>query len=864
MRHISLSVFLLTTILLSACQLDAETFNPSLVAQPTETPKPTFTFTSTPTATITATPTQTATPTPSSTPTNTPTPTATPIPSHRLAAALRAYTHGNYDLARTEFDTLLADPGATPHEQRQALHWRGRSELAQGDTSAAIASLKIFLRQYPSNDMVRAAQFNLGLAYEQSGQPKEAVNAYLGTIIPDDPINVYIYERIGDIRLITGAYTETVAAYRAGINSTDDPGFKVHLREGIAQAELLLNNNPEAALTQYEEILDIAKIDSYRAKILRLIGNTYAAIDDQETAQEHYLEAINSSPEAYDSYLALVELVNAGVAVDNFQRGLVDYHASAYQPAISAFEKYLAQPLLSTQEISNSLTTPITATIPLSDTQKPTSTTANQPVSPERAAEALWYMALSRQALGQYNSAIFTFQRLNDEYPDNPNWGEARLEMGKTLINQGNHTRAKTTLREFATQSPDHPLAPEAIWRAARLDMSDEMFQEAHTHLHDLVDTYPTSEYAADALFWAGQSAYQLEDYEGAIENWALLAEDYPKSSLLSFGSYWRARSLRELGQEDEAIKVLAQMGELPIDYYVLRANDWLTGEQPEPVPLYLPTQAELAKEQIEAETWLLEWLDLADTDSVSEIGPHVQDDPAFQRGDALLALGLRDEALVEFETVKENLWDDALAMYQLAIYFQEKGLGRLSIISAARLIFLSPAQAPENTPIFIQRLYYPIYFDDVIFVEAEALDVDPAMLAAIIRQESLFEFSAHSSAGARGLMQVMPGTGEYVAERSNFDTFITDQLWLPYINIKIGTWYINQQLGIFDGNQFAALAAYNAGPGNVLEWIKFSDDLDIFVESIPFRESRLYIRKIYVNLAAYRRIYGLKSLTNQ
>jgi soluble lytic murein transglycosylase len=63
--------------------------------------------------------------------------------------------------------------------------------------------------------------------------------------------------------------------------------------------------------------------------------------------------------------------------------------------------------------------------------------------------------------------------------------------------------------------------------------------------------------------------------------------------------------------------------------------------------------------------------------------------------------------------------------------------------------------------------------------------------------------------------------------------------------------------LGIFEGNQFAALAAYNAGPGNVLEWIKTSNDLDIFVESIPFRESRVYIRNIYVNLAAYRRLYG-------
>ena len=128
------------------------------------------------------------------------------------------------------------------------------------------------------------------------------------------------------------------------------------------------------------------------------------------------------------------------------------------------------------------------------------------------------------------------------------------------------------------------------------------------------------------------------------------------------------------------------------------------------------------------------------------------------------------------------------------------------------------------------------------------------------MRQESLIEHSAESIAGARGLMQVMPATGEYIAERSDFGAIHPDQLWLPFISVKFGAWYINQQLQLFDGNQFAALAAYNAGPGNVLEWVKVSGDLDVFVESIPYRESRTYIRTIYVNLAAYRSLYGSAS----
>jgi len=786
---------------------------------------------------------------------------------------------GNYALARTEFDALLNDPGAAPHEQQYALHWRGRSELELGDTAAAIATLKMFLKQYPTDEQVRAAQFNLGQAYEQTGQIQEAVDAYLGTIIPNDPVNVYVYERIGDMRLKTGAYTETVSAYRAGIESTDDPGFQVHLREGIAQAELLLNDNPEAAIARYEEILEIAKIDAYRAKILRLMGDTYLAADNTEAAYERYLEAVNTYPEAHDSYLALVELVNANIPVEHFQRGLIDYHANAYQPAIAAFEQYLketenqAETKNEDEETKNNPGENEEAKNPDLESENPGSEaegTNPEVQNPDAAvseaeaskthnqAEALWFIGRSWQALGQYNSAILTFQKLIDQYPDSPNWDRAHLEMGKTLIDQGSHSRAKNVLRKFATVQSQHPLAPEALFRAARLDMSDEMFNEARTHLLELVENYPTSEYAADSLFWAGQSAYQLEDYEGAIEDWTLLADDYPESTLLSFGSYWRARALRELGREEESRAVLQETMELPVDYYVLRARDWLTGQQSKPLPFKIPTPSQLTAEQAEAEAWLRQWLDLSEKDNLASPGESLQNDPAFQRGDALLELGLRDEALIEFEIVQENWWDDPLTMYQLAIYFNEQQLGRLSIISAARFVFLSPAQGiPEDAPIFIQRLYYPLLFADTIIAEAEEMEVDPAILAAIIRQESLFERSAESVVGARGLMQLMPGTGEYVAERGGFDNFDIDQLWLPYISIKMGAWYINQQLGIFDGNQFAALAAYNAGPGNVLQWIETSDDLDIFVESIPFRESRVYIRRIYTNLEAYRRIYG-------
>lgn len=825
---------------MTGCQLDAEQRFP-IIAWQTETPTPTATFT--PTSTATATPFPTDTPTPTVTPTSTPTPTATPIPSDRLHTAQRAYVNGDYETARAEFGALLTDPGADEHERRLALHWRGRSELLAGDASAAVASLSMFVQQYPSDELTRAAQFNLGLAYEQAGQLDEAVVTLRGSIIPNDPANVYIYERMGDVELRTNAYTDTINAYQTGIQSTSDVGFQVHLRESIAQAELA-HDNPAGAIAQYKTILSVSRIEAYRAKILRLLAEAHLAAGETEAAQERYLEAVNNYPQANDSYLALVELINAGVEVDDFQRGLVDYYAGAYEPAVVAFERYLNPP------------EPVAETTSLTATNKLTSTVATGP--PPKAAEALWLLGLSQQGLGRYNGAINAFERLIDEYPTNANWGKAHLQIGQALAGQNNVSQAKAAFREFVAKKPTHPLAGEALWRAARLDLDGDLLDEAYTNLVELAEKYPRDEYADDALYWAGYAAFKAEDYEQAIIPWATLMDKYADSDLANFGGYWQAKTLLVLGQKEEAEAVLKHLSTSSLDYYSLRAQDLLTGVQPHTVPLEVPTTGELSREKAEAEAWLAEWLDLTAADHPADLSAEVRADPAFQRGDVLLYLGLRAEALAEFEKVKDSWWDNPLALYQLSAYFRDKGLGRLSIVTAARLITLSPAGDPENAPIFVQRLFYPILFDDLIFAEAEQHEVDPALLLAIMRQESLFEQSAESIAGARGLMQVMPATGDYVAERSAFErVYHPDQLWLPYISVKFGAWYISQQLGIFDGNQFAALAAYNAGPGNVLEWIKTSDDLDIFVERIPYRESRVYIRNIYVNLAAYRRLYG-------
>jgi soluble lytic murein transglycosylase len=102
-----------------------------------------------------------------------------------------------------------------------------------------------------------------------------------------------------------------------------------------------------------------------------------------------------------------------------------------------------------------------------------------------------------------------------------------------------------------------------------------------------------------------------------------------------------------------------------------------------------------------------------------------------------------------------------------------------------------------------------------------------------------------------------MPPTGADIAQRTNTAAYTLDSLWQPYRNIQFGIWYLRQMLDYFDNNQFAALAAYNAGPGRVEDWSPLLGDLDIFVAHIPLAEPQNYIRRIYLNLANYREIYG-------
>jgi soluble lytic murein transglycosylase len=151
-----------------------------------------------------------------------------------------------------------------------------------------------------------------------------------------------------------------------------------------------------------------------------------------------------------------------------------------------------------------------------------------------------------------------------------------------------------------------------------------------------------------------------------------------------------------------------------------------------------------------------------------------------------------------------------------------------------------------------LQELTLPLRHEDVIRAQADEKDVDAALIAAVIYSESKFS-DQESSAGARGLMQITPEAAQYIEKRSGGTTFDLSDLSDPELNIRYGTFLLRELLDRYDGDEAAALAAYNAGPGNADEW----GGADLTVEDIPFPETRAYVEEVLAKRQEYRRKYA-------
>lgn len=157
-----------------------------------------------------------------------------------------------------------------------------------------------------------------------------------------------------------------------------------------------------------------------------------------------------------------------------------------------------------------------------------------------------------------------------------------------------------------------------------------------------------------------------------------------------------------------------------------------------------------------------------------------------------------------------------------------------------------------------IGRHWYPFEHQELVYHYAQENNLDPLLVAAVIKTESNFQANAMSPKGARGLMQIMPDTAAWIAQQTGYGNLDLEKLFIPEISIRLGTWYLADLFEQFQGDQVLVIASYNAGRGNVKNWLTSQHWTGEHktIDQIPFAETRQYIRRALWNYKVYNYLY--------
>lgn len=761
-------------------------------------------------------------PTPEPSPTSSP----TPLPSIRLELGESHLFMGDFDRAREEFQNLLT---TTNDEkiQAEALIELGKISYLSRNYEQAIKELTQGITQNPQSKNAGTAWLYLALSFEALNKPDAASDAYAKLTETIPPVlNDYIQEWRGDALLNAQRPAEAAQAYQMALDAlpadTDAVWLKIKKARALARAQ-----DPSTAISEFLSAYENTSNQYAKAQINFLLGQIYLNLGVPEQAYARFQDSVTNYPMAYDSYSGLVELIKAGQPVDELNRGLVDYFAGQYGLAVEAFTRYI-------------------------DSQEAPSSTA------------FYYRGMSRFYMSEYGNAIADFDVIIEKYPNDRFWVKAYQQKAYILWAYLNdYQTAAQVLMDYVNKAGDVEDAPQILFEAGRIFERGNYLTKAVEAWQECHEKFPAAEISRRALFLAGITLYRLNNFSQSrlIFQRFLILSDNPEDQAAAYlwvGKTYQAEN--NLQQAKIAWEQAVQRD--PTGYYSQRASELLVGRSPfqSQNPINLAYDLNLEKE--EAETWLRTKFSIppeVDLNDLSEL----RSSPAFQKGTILLELGMYEYALREFEKVRQQYLNDPVNSYKLTNFFLEKNLYRLAILSARRVLDLAGFDDAStlSAPRYFNHIRFGVYFKDLIQQAALKYNLNPLFLLSVIRQESLFDPAAISSANARGLMQIIPSTAQEIANQLQWPpNFDLQDLERPLVSIEFGASYLARQIRLFDGDLYAALASYNGGAGNTLIWRELANnDPDLFLEVIRFDETRQYIMNIVELYNLYRLFYEQK-----
>lgn len=446
---------------------------------------------------------------------------------------------------------------------------------------------------------------------------------------------------------------------------------------------------------------------------------------------------------------------------------------------------------------------------------------------------------------GRFDDGLAALWKVADDYPRSSAAPAALFRLASLLWNRDRDAAAMRAFQELQARYPRDRRVPDALYAIARIHNSAGRDSEAIEAYRVVIRRFPRSDLAAESKWRIGWIHYRAGRWEDAAIAFADLAES-ATGKRHDEAMYWRARTHENAGRGDRARQLYGQIvtstaGSPYTAYYGAWATarlQRLSRQTREAVAPFAATGGESITAPVNREP----------------VAPPSLPPFHVDRWRQLRAAGVHELAREELVAIEENGSGDPETARFLIDAFQSVDDFRRARVLATRVGRAAGLSARER-----RELLYPLGFWAEVSRDAKMRQLDPLWVVALMRQESMFDPEARSPADARGLMQLLPSTAKRVAIELGGKPDADLDLTQPDVNIRLGMAYLGNLEGRYGGDMLKALAAYNGGETAVDRWQQQFGALaaDEFVESITYRETRDYVKRVAGNYRVYREMYG-------
>mgnify|MGYP000327218007 CR=1 FL=1 len=678
--------------------------------------------------------------------------------------------------------------------------------------------------QYPNSVEAKRARFLLALIHAEQEKPEEAIKLFEPLIKNYDDVGDYIRFYFIQAQAQSGKYIKAWDNALKLLELTPNTLLYPKVQLILAEAQIQLGEKEAGMKTLEETILKIIKDFRYQKFREFLPEMTFKLAEIQE------------------------ELGKKTAAYLNFRQLLIQYPNHERTPeAETALERLSA--LKTVKKIPLTLREHTERIQGLFENvrYKEIIQEIREIQKGDNLVPGRFYFFLARAQGGlrdrkKANEALNQFLKL---YPHHAKVQNAKFNIGRNLWNLGQPMAGAKYFLKVTQEAPSSELAVKAQFFLGKIYEERKNFPEALKNYKTALEKYPQEYYAQWAGWRLGWIHYLDGKFEKAFNRFQEAAHRFPDGSFIEYNLYWSAKSAEELNKKDVARDLYAKVAEFyPYTFHGVRAKDRLHALGVKPL-IQNQTQSSSAEEK------------------GHQLGRPLSTREKFHyiRANELAKLGLTQEARNEIgelqKTVRKNLTG---VLWLSHLYHQAQGYAESLRLLHLYKDFTTKPKEKNLSPKFWKH-FFPLAYKEAILEYAKYRKVDPFFVNGIIRQESLFDSQALSPAGARGLMQIMPATGKKLYPKTKLKKpFETDALFDPDLNIRLGVKYVSQLNKRFGKNGMHILISYNAGPHVLKKWLKrfgHLSDQDVFIESIPYPETRRYVKHVLRNLGIYKALYS-------